>query len=111
MRVLVLGVGMQGTAALHDLVGSREVAQVIAADKDIARLKTLVQTQGWEDRVRCGHVDMTEPGSLDRLMAVRPDVVIDLLPPCFIMDVASYCKLTNSQSIKQAAPEQTVWPA
>ena len=38
MRILVLGMGLQGRATLHDLACSPTVSQVIAADADLAGL-------------------------------------------------------------------------
>jgi saccharopine dehydrogenase-like NADP-dependent oxidoreductase len=43
MKVLLLGVGMQGKAALHDLVQCKEVTEIIAADRDIEALKAYIQ--------------------------------------------------------------------
>ena len=40
MKVLLLGVGMQGKVALHDLLANPQVDQVIAADIDLEGLKS-----------------------------------------------------------------------
>ena len=42
MRILLLGVGMQGKAALHDLANSPDVSEIIAADKDFDSLNLYV---------------------------------------------------------------------
>ena len=39
MKVLLLGVGMQGKAALADLVRSADVSEVVAADREIDALQ------------------------------------------------------------------------
>jgi saccharopine dehydrogenase-like NADP-dependent oxidoreductase len=88
MEILLLGVGMQGKAALLDLVGSSEVSSVIAADANINMLRSTVDRYGWGGKVRCEPLDAADSDSIDRLMSLRPDVVIDLLPPRFIPDVA-----------------------
>jgi len=88
MNVLLLGVGMQGKAALLDLVGSSEVSSVIAADADIDMLRAYVDRSGWGDKVRCEQLDAADTGSIDRLMGLHPEVAIDLLPPRFVTDVA-----------------------
>jgi saccharopine dehydrogenase-like NADP-dependent oxidoreductase len=79
---------MQGKAALLDLVGSSEVSSVIAADADINMLRSTVDRYGCGGKVRCEPLDATDSDSIDRLMSLRPDVAIDLLPPRFIQDVA-----------------------
>lgn len=89
MKVLLLGVGMQGKAALHDLVKSEAVGEVVAADREVEALRQHVQRMGYGDAVRCEQVDATDAGDLDRLMGTRPDVVVDLLPVPFIGAVAS----------------------
>jgi saccharopine dehydrogenase-like NADP-dependent oxidoreductase len=48
---------------------------------------THADRQGYGDKVRCEPADATDPGSLERLMATRPDVVIDLMPVVFHDDV------------------------
>ncbi len=88
MKVLLLGVGMQGKAALFDLMRSSLVTEVIAADVDLASLQGFVARHGWESRVRCEFVDASDRASVARLMSERPGVAIDLLPRMFIPQVA-----------------------
>ncbi|MEO6060776.1 MAG: saccharopine dehydrogenase C-terminal domain-containing protein [Thermoflexales bacterium] len=88
MKILLLGVGMQGKVALYDLVRSPSVTEIIAADMDVAKLRSHVDAHGWGHKVRCQPVDGADPASLDRLMAMKPDVAIDLLPAVFIPNVA-----------------------
>lgn len=87
MKVLLLGVGMQGKAALHDLASSPSVSSVIAADRDRAALEQYVAPRGYGN-VTCAEVNASDSASIDRLMALRPDVAIDLLPVPFIGAVA-----------------------
>lgn len=87
MKVLLLGVGLQGNAALYDLVHSPQVTEVIAADRDFEGLKAHIAGKPY-DKVRCEAVDAADPTSLDRLMQQGPDVVIDLLPVPFVPNVA-----------------------
>jgi saccharopine dehydrogenase-like NADP-dependent oxidoreductase len=89
MKVLLLGVGMQGKAALHDLVKSDEVEGVIAADQDIAGLKAHVASRGYGAKVQCERVDATRTEDVDQLMAQCMDVAIDLLPVPFNPSVAT----------------------
>lgn len=104
MRVLLLGVGMQGKAALHDLATSPAVDQVIAADADVERLESIADRAGWGGSVRCELLDAADPESLRRLMHLQPDVAVDLLPPAFNARVAREAiecgvHLVNSSSV------------
>jgi saccharopine dehydrogenase-like NADP-dependent oxidoreductase len=81
MKVLLLGVGMQGKAALHDLVQSQEVTEVIAADRDVEALKAYVAARRYDVKVRCRFVDAADPDSLERLMKSGVDVAIELMLP------------------------------
>lgn len=87
MKVLLLGVGLQGKAALHDLVNSEEVSEIIAADIDIEGLKTLVAKKQYSN-VSCEYLDVNKQENIDQLMAQKPDVVIDLLPVNFVDKIA-----------------------
>ena len=82
MRILLLGVGMQGKAALHDLVRSKAVRSVVAADREIAALKGHVGERHYGARVDCRAVDASDFPSVRALME-EVDVVIDLLPATF----------------------------
>ena len=89
MHILLLGTGMQGKAALHDLAGSAAVSRVIAADCDLAGLQAYARARQYGDTVVCAGVDASDRGAIDRLMADGIDVVIDLLPVRFIGSVAA----------------------
>ncbi|MFZ5917736.1 MAG: saccharopine dehydrogenase family protein [Chloroflexota bacterium] len=89
MKVLLLGVGMQGKAALHDLARSQAVTEIIAADRDFDALQAHVVHAGYGLKVQPEHVDAADLPSIDRLMALGPDVVIDLLPVAFHGRVAA----------------------
>jgi len=80
MKVLLVGVGMQGKAALYDLAHSAAVTEIIAADADLDALRDYVRHHLPHAQIFCAGVDCSEVGSLGRLMTARPDVVIDLLP-------------------------------
>lgn len=89
MKILLLGVGMQGKAALQDLVQNVAVSQVIAADRDLPLLQAHVAKKDYGERVECVHLDAADAAQLDQLMGRGPDVVIDLLPAPFIGTVAA----------------------
>ena len=51
MKILLLVLGMQGKAALHDLVRSSNVTKIIAAYLDYEKLKQYVRKSGFGDKV------------------------------------------------------------
>jgi len=83
MKILLLGVGLQGKAALHDLVKSKNVTEIVAADWDFDALRSYIEGRNYGPKVSCKHVDVTNAESLAGLMAQRSDVVIDLLPKAY----------------------------
>jgi saccharopine dehydrogenase-like NADP-dependent oxidoreductase len=89
MNVLLVDVGMQGKAALHDLVSSDQVTRIIAADRDYEALKAHVESEEYGAKVSCEHVDAASLDSIHHLMAQGPNVVIDLLPVPFHSTVAT----------------------
>jgi len=88
MKILLMGVGLQGKAALYDLANSEQVTEIIAADQDLEGLQALVAAAGHEARIECRSLDAADMASIEHLMAEKPDVAIDLLPPTFIDNVA-----------------------
>jgi len=83
VNILLLGVGMQGRAALHDLWRHPEVTRIVAADGDLPALRRHVRERGYGERVACEHIDAEDPESIQRLMDAKPDVAVDLLPSRF----------------------------
>jgi saccharopine dehydrogenase-like NADP-dependent oxidoreductase len=79
MKILVLGAGMQGKAALHDLAHSPEVKEVIAADADLVGLNAFV-AQLNVDKIRPVGVDAADLASVGQLMQ-QVDAAIVLLSP------------------------------
>jgi lysine 6-dehydrogenase len=68
---------------LHDLCQSPEVERVVAADSELQALQRHVAERKYGDKVVCERVDAEDPGSIGRLMALKPAVVVDLLPSRF----------------------------
>jgi saccharopine dehydrogenase-like NADP-dependent oxidoreductase len=69
MKVLLLGVGMQGKAALHDLVLSPAVSQVVAADRAHDALGAHVVRSSYAHKVHrecVGAEDSESCGSTER---------------------------------------------
>lgn len=86
MNILLLGVGLQGKAALLDLANSPEISQIIAADADFEALQKYVAQL---DKVNITPIrlDVRERDALSRQME-KVDAVISLLPSDFRLDVA-----------------------
>jgi lysine 6-dehydrogenase len=87
MKVLLLGVGLQGKVALHDLVNNDSVTEIIAADINLEALKQLVETNRYS-KVQCRFIDANNQENINQLMELRPDLVIDLLPIPFVNRIA-----------------------
>jgi len=88
VRALVLGVGMQGRAALHDLATGGLFGEVVAADRDVAAVAAEVRARGYST-VSCRGLDATDPSALDRLVGEGFTVVVDLLPADLMGAVAT----------------------
>jgi len=88
MKILLLGVGMQGKATLHDLVHHDLVTEIIAADLDIEGLRSHIADKQYGHKVRCEQVNAANPENLNRLIAQGADVIINLLPKPFINTIA-----------------------
>ena len=80
MRILVLGAGLQGRGAAYDLARSEAVTEVVAADRDVAAVQTLLQRVGLAGSVPCREVDAEDPEQLEALIGQGFDVIVDLLP-------------------------------
>lgn len=86
MNILLLGVGLQGKAALHDLANSAAVSQVIAADTNYEDLLNFVTTLK-TDKVTPVHVDVLDHNQVVEQMQ-KVQAVIVLLPQQFRLDMA-----------------------
>lgn len=87
MRILVLGIGKQGSVLVKDLVKSDEVTEIVAGDADVKRLKQYVNELASE-KVKARHVDVTDNVKLLKLMKTGFNVVASALPWKFNIDVA-----------------------
>ncbi len=88
MKVLLLGVGMQGKAALYDLLQNDPETTVVAADLDYEGVVQFVASLRQADRVVCESLDAGDLERLNQLMSPDIDVVIDLLPAHYNSQVA-----------------------
>ena len=87
MKVLILGMGQQGRAALYHLACSHGVDEIVAADRDLERAEVYAGKFSM-GKTRCVGLNAEDAGSLLGLMESGVDVVVDLLPVFFIESVA-----------------------
>jgi len=83
MKVLILGLGLQGKAVIHDLEQSASVSQITAADIDVDKSEAYVSNKGYR-KVRVVPFDASQPEKLKRLIReTGPDVLVCMLPADF----------------------------
>ena len=88
MRALLLGVGLQGRAALLDLARSPDVTHILAADQDLDRLQRVAAELPTDtDKVECAQVDARDTTELADLLDSDVDLVLELLPSAFQVPV------------------------
>jgi len=80
MKILLLGVGKQGKSALHDLMHSKDVKEIIAVDNDLDRLQSYVKEKKFGSKLKCEYLDACNSEIINNLFSQKPDVIIDLLP-------------------------------
>lgn len=85
MKIIVLGCGLQGRAALYDLAFSENVSSIIAADMDVGELQVYAGQFG--ERIQAVQVDARDPAAVAALL--EPGMaMIHLLPPEFRPEMA-----------------------
>lgn len=82
MKVLILGLGQQGRAALYHLASSPAVGEIITADSNLERAEACAETFGG-GKARCVRLDAGDRDAVLELMSSGVAVVIDLLPVYF----------------------------
>jgi len=87
MKILVLGVGKQGSVLVRDLIESDEVSEVVVGDINIERLKLYVDRLASE-KVRAEKIDVTDHAKLVKLMKKDFDIVANALLWTYNVEVA-----------------------
>jgi saccharopine dehydrogenase-like NADP-dependent oxidoreductase len=83
MKALVLGLGLQGKAVVHDLEHSTDVTQIVAADIAADKARAYAEQKGYR-KVRVVPLNAAQPELLEQLVReANPHVVICMLPPDF----------------------------
>lgn len=98
MKILLLGVGLQGKAALHHLVNSSAVTQVIAADKNFDDLITYIDTLK-TNKVTPVNLDVRDGEQVEKQMQLV-HAVIGLLPQQFRLEIAKLAIENNIHFIE-----------
>ncbi len=83
MKALVLGIGLQGKAVVHDLNKSGLITEIIAADTDLAEVKRYLARCGGE-KAKAAAFDASDENQLKRIISdTNPDIIICMLPASF----------------------------
>jgi lysine 6-dehydrogenase len=102
--ILLLGLGMQGKAALHDLVAHSSDCRIIAAD---IRDDTETYLRRYpSERVSCRHLDVTDEAGLASLVR-EADIIVEALPARFALPVgrlAAECAVSLVSSMYYLDP-------
>ena len=87
-KVLVLGLGLQGKAVIHDLEQSDLVSEVFVADMDPQAMRGFLEHKGYR-KCRAVGLDAAREGALLELIeTVAPKITISMLPADFNYAVA-----------------------
>jgi saccharopine dehydrogenase-like NADP-dependent oxidoreductase len=88
MKVLLLGLGLQGRAVAHDLEQSTLVQEVVGADLRPEAASAYLQRAGLE-KISVTRLDAGQPGDLERLVrSSGARIVISMLPPALAVPAA-----------------------
>jgi lysine 6-dehydrogenase len=99
MRVLVVGVGLQGRAVVHDLESSARVDDVVAADLDRELAAAQLAALGCR-KARPAAVDVSRPDELRRFVQqTAPDIVACMVPPALQVEVARAALEANAHFV------------
>ncbi len=85
MNIALLGLGMQGRAALYDISSFGTYEQILAIDVAEKSLEWVTNTFQNDTRIKPTKLDLTNPDNLlEKLRELQAGIVIDLLPIKFI---------------------------
>lgn len=88
MKALVLGMGLQGKAVVHDLEQSEIVSAIVAADLEPGPAQIYVDRKGFR-KVQVTSLNASQAEALDQLLRdIKPQVLICMLPPAFQPQIA-----------------------
>lgn len=88
MKALILGLGLQGKAVIHDLEQSSGVTRITAADLEADKSEAYIAQKGYR-KVKVVSLDASQPENLKRLIQeTGPDVLVCMLPADFQPGIA-----------------------
>jgi saccharopine dehydrogenase-like NADP-dependent oxidoreductase len=88
MKALVLGLGLQGRAVIHDLEHCPGVTQIVAADLAADKARAYVAQKNYR-KVHVVSLNAAHPQLLDQLVHdIGPQVLVCMLPPDFQPGIA-----------------------
>ncbi|HDR14918.1 MAG TPA: hypothetical protein ENN79_05410 [Desulfobacteraceae bacterium] len=88
MKVLILGLGLQGKAVIHDLEQSECVSEITVADIEVDKSEVYVARKGYR-KVTVVPLDASQPEDLKGLIQkTGPDVLVCMLPADFQPGIA-----------------------
>ena len=83
MKALVLGIGLQGKAVVHDLDKSRLITEIIAADRELVEVEQYLIRSG-VTKAKAASFDASDEGQLQQIISeTNPDIVVCMLPASF----------------------------
>jgi saccharopine dehydrogenase-like NADP-dependent oxidoreductase len=88
MKALVLGIGLQGKAVIHDLEQSPLVTQILAADLDVVRLAEYIRGAGYRKVVPVAVDAGNEAELVQTIRGGGVQIVICMVPPALGYQVA-----------------------
>ena len=87
-KVLVLGLGLQGKAVIHDLAQADPVSAVVVADIDPQAMRDFFELKGYRKCTAVGLDAAREGALLELIETVAPQITISMLPADFNYPVA-----------------------
>ncbi len=105
MKILVLGIGKQGSVLVRDLIQSEEVTEIVAGDIDIRTARTYIEKLKSE-KLSAERIDVTDHAKLANLMRGHFDVVASALLWKHNMDVAKAAIKVGVNYVDLGSPPQ-----
>ena len=83
MKALVLGIGLQGKAVVHDLAKSSLITEIVAADTELAEVERYLMRSDVK-KAKAAAFNASDEDQLKRMISeTNPDVVVCMLPASF----------------------------
>ncbi len=108
MKVLVLGIGLQGKAVVHDLDKSRLITEIIAADTDLTEVERYLSRSGVK-KAKAAAFNASDEDQLKRIISeTNADIVICMLPASFGYPTAKAAIDAGKPFVSTSYPGQIV---